>query len=44
MVTIKLNETSAEDAKAIMELKKLGISDEQIQEWYDKQQERKEGD
>ncbi len=35
MITINLNETSAEDVKAIMELRKMGFSDEQIQKMYD---------
>ena len=35
MVTIKLSEHSAEDVKAIRELQSMGISDEQIQKWYD---------
>lgn len=35
MIEIKLNEYSAEDVKAIQELKAMGFSDEQIQKWYD---------
>lgn len=40
MITIKLNDKSAEDVKAIQELKSMGFSDEQIQEWYDNSQKR----
>ena len=36
MITIELNEHSAEDVKAIMELRKLGFSDEEIQDIYDR--------
>lgn len=36
MITINLDSNSVEDFKAIQELKAMGISDEQIQKWYDK--------
>lgn len=42
MVTIELNEHSAEDVKVIMELRKLGFSDEEIQKIYDRSKGRKE--
>lgn len=35
MITISLDDKSAEDVKAIRELQKMGVTDEQIQEWYD---------
>ena len=35
MITIKLDEISVEDFKAIQELRQMGIPDEQIQKWYD---------
>ena len=41
MITINLNETSAEDVKAIMELRKMGFSDEYIQELYDRSEKTK---
>lgn len=34
MITINLRETSAEEIKAIMELRKMGVTDEQIQARY----------
>ena len=36
MVTIKLDESSVENFKAIRELQSVGYSDEQIQKWYEK--------
>lgn len=36
MIEIILDEKSAEDVKAIFELRKMGISDEKIQEYYNK--------
>ena len=39
MVTITLSEHSAEDVKAIQELRELGMSDEQIQKLVDRQTE-----
>ncbi len=38
MIEIQLNENTAEDVKAIQELRAMGISDEQIQEWYNNSQ------
>lgn len=35
MIIITLDDKSAEDVKAIRELQKMGVTDEQIQEWYD---------
>lgn len=50
MITMQLNEHSAEDARAIWLLRKLGYDEEEIQRLYDEQQEKdrqaklKEGD
>jgi SOS response regulatory protein OraA/RecX len=38
MIEIQLNEKSAENVKAIQELRAMGFSDEQIQKWYDNSQ------
>lgn len=37
MINIQLNEHSAEDCKAIMALREIGFSDEEIQAKYDEQ-------
>ena len=50
MITMQLNEHSAEDDRAIRLLRKLGYDEEEIQRLYDEQQEKdrqaklKEGD
>lgn len=44
MITIELNEFSAEDAKMIEQLKKLGFSEETIQNaYYETMRRRREG-
>jgi Holliday junction resolvasome RuvABC DNA-binding subunit len=40
MITIQLNEHSAEDDRAIRHLRKLGYDEEEIQRLYDEQQEK----
>ena len=40
MITIQLNEHSAEDYRAIQQLRKLGYDEEEIQQLYDEQQEK----
>jgi Holliday junction resolvasome RuvABC DNA-binding subunit len=40
MITIQLNEHSAEDYQAIQQLRKLGYDEEEIQRLYDEQQEK----
>ena len=40
MITIQLNEHSAEDYRAIQQLRKLGYDEEEIQRLYDEQQEK----
>ena len=40
MVTMQLNEHSAEDYRAIQQLRKLGYDEEEIQKLYDEQQEK----
>ena len=40
MITIQLNEHSAEDDRAIRQLRKLGYDEEKIQRLYDEQQEK----
>lgn len=40
MITIQLNEHSAEDERAIQQLLKLGYDEEEIQRLYDEQQEK----
>ena len=42
MVTIKLNEHSAEDVKLIEELKAMGLSEETIQRAYNETQRRRQ--
>lgn len=42
MIEIQLNENTAEDVKAIQELRAMGFSDEQIQKWYDNSQNESE--
>lgn len=37
MVTVELNERTAEDVKAIQAMRELGFSDKEIQEKYDKE-------
>lgn len=39
MITMKLDEHSAEDFKAIQTLRECGFSDEEIQMMYDRQKE-----
>lgn len=41
MITVELNKHTAEDVKIIQELQALGLSDEQIQKAYDRQQYQK---
>lgn len=36
MITIELDEHSAEDYKAIEDLRSMGVPDEYIQRWYDR--------
>lgn len=38
MITIELNKYSAEDIKLIKELQAFGLSDEEIQKAYDREQ------
>ena len=40
MITMQLNEHSAEDDRAIQLLRKLGYDEEEIQRLYDEQQEK----
>ena len=40
MITMQLNEHSAEDDRAIRLLRKLGYDEEEIQRLYDEQQEK----
>ena len=40
MITIQLNGHSAEDVRAIQQLRKLGYDEEEIQRLYDEQQEK----
>lgn len=40
MITMQLNEHSAEDYRAIQQLRKLGYDEEEIQRLYDEQQEK----
>lgn len=40
MITIQLNEHSAEVYRAIQQLRKLGYDEEEIQQLYDEQQEK----
>lgn len=40
MITLELDENIVENFKAAQELKAMGFSDEQIQEWYDNSEER----
>ena len=42
MITIQLNEHSAEDSKAIKELRELGFTDDEIQKLYDNEQKKRE--
>lgn len=41
MITIQLNEHSAEDSKYIQELRELGMSDDVIQKAYDNTQNKR---
>lgn len=43
MVTIRLDEHSSEDFKYIRELQKMGVPDDVIQQYYDRQYPKKGG-
>ena len=42
MITLKLNEHTVEDFKDVLFLQELGIPDEMIQEYYNRELERRE--
>ena len=44
MITLTLNEHIVEDFECIQELKRLGIPDNLIQEYYDREQKRRQAD
>lgn len=44
MINIELNDFTAEDVQLINELKDLGLSEEYIQQLYDREQARRKGD
>lgn len=44
MITLVLNDHVAEDVELIQELQRLGLPDNLIQEYYDREQERRKAD
>lgn len=43
MIKIELNDFTAEDVQLIQQLKELGLSEDYIQELYDREQKRRNG-